>query len=364
MNTVLTSDIKEVINALHYRPAVSILIPFAAKISLEKELRQTFKIVADKVEVELKKDYPDDICEQLMKKLRSLIEGIAIDHQKKSIAIFVSLVFQKVLFLDVVVQERIIIDESFEIRDLIYDKKQADRYLVLMLSGKQSRMYKGDNAEFTRIAAQIPENINAYVNEWPEKVANFTDAGDRKEIVTDKFLHHIGTELEHVIKEYQLPVFVLGVTKILGHFKKLTKHEAAISAYIEGNYEELSFPKLYEVLKPHLDIWRHEKQEKIIDLLDEADGKHRLVAGVKAVWEAVSNNMGHRLFVESDYIFSAQHGSNESAIEELTKPYNEFSYIRDAVDDMIEKVLANGGDVEFAEHDVLKEYEHIALLTY
>ena len=364
MNTIITSDIKEIIGALHYRPAVSILVPFGVKISLEKELMHSLKIAADKVELELEKDYPDDICKQMMKKLSALIEGIAIDHRKKSVAIFVSLVFEKILFLDIVVQERIIIDESFEIRDLIYDKKQADRYLVLMLSGKQSRMYEGDNAEFKRIESHIPENINAYVNEWPEKVANFTDAGDRKEIVTDKFLEHIDKELEQVIKTYQLPVFVLGVTKILGHFKKLTKHEGAIAAYIEGNYEELSFPQLYEVLKPHLAIWRHEKQEKIINLLDEADGKHRLVAGIKAVWEAVTNNLGHRLFVESDYVFSAQHGSNQFAIEELSKPYNEFSYIRDAVDDMIEKVLVNGGDVEFAEHDALKEYEHIALLTY
>jgi hypothetical protein len=43
---------------------------------------------------------------------------------------------------------------------------------------------------------------------------------------------------------------------------------------------------------------------------------------------------------------------------------NKFSCIRDAVDDVIEKVLENGGDVEFADKDLLKDYQQIALIKY
>ena len=39
-------------------------------------------------------------------------------------------------------------------------------------------------------------------------------------------------------------------------------------------------------------------------------------------------------------------------------------YIKDAVDDIMEKVLQNGGDVEFVENGVLKDYERIALIQY
>ena len=47
-----------------------------------------------------------------------------------------------------------------------------------------------------------------------------------------------------------------------------------------------------------------------------------------------------------------------------TEPYNKFSYIKDAVDDVIEKVLETGGDVEFVDAAVLNDYQHIALLQY
>jgi hypothetical protein len=34
------------------------------------------------------------------------------------------------------------------------------------------------------------------------------------------------------------------------------------------------------------------------------------------------------------------------------------------VDDVIEKVLENGGDVEFVDEGVLKDYHHIALILF
>ena len=46
------------------------------------------------------------------------------------------------------------------------------------------------------------------------------------------------------------------------------------------------------------------------------------------------------------------------------EPYNKFSYIKDAVDDVIEKILEAGGDVEFVEPGILESYNHIALIQY
>jgi hypothetical protein len=63
-------------------------------------------------------------------------------------------------------------------------------------------------------------------------------------------------------------------------------------------------------------------------------------------------------------MYAAQHGSSVDSISKATEPYNKFSYIKDAVDDVIEKVLENGGDVEFTDKDVLKDYQRIALVQY
>ena len=63
-------------------------------------------------------NYPADVEIMMMKKLRTIIKNLNFNTHKKSIAIFLSPVFEKVLYLDISVEEKIIIDESFEIRDL------------------------------------------------------------------------------------------------------------------------------------------------------------------------------------------------------------------------------------------------------
>ncbi|MEJ5963001.1 hypothetical protein [Pedobacter immunditicola] len=347
MNRFLTPEIKEIIETVHCRPSISLIMPFVAKINLETELSQSFKIAVDKVERELKNNYAEEISQLLIRKLNATIDKVDKKIPKKGVAIYVSSVFEKMVYLDVIVQERIVIDESFAIRDLIYSKKQCPKYLLLLLSAKRFSIYIGNLNQLTKIGASIPESIYAYINEWPEKVANFTDSNDRKQIVMQKFLQHIDTDLGRVIQEYQLPVFLMGTEKLLGHFKKISKHIDAIAGYINGNYDKMSFADLEEILKSNLEAWQGEKDKIAVNILDTAEGRNKLVKGIEPVLAAVTNNMGKKVFVESSFVDD-----------------NGVSYKRDAVDKIIEKVMVNGGDVDFVDAERLKNYEHIALVTY
>ena len=46
------------------------------------------------------------------------------------------------------------------------------------------------------------------------------------------------------------------------------------------------------------------------------------------------------------------------------EPNDSSSCIKDVVDDLIERVLQDGGDVQFAEDGELAEYGHIVLIQY
>ena len=364
MNPIITQEIQEVMKAVHYRPAVSILMPFEPQLNFKNGLTHSLKISADKVEKELLENYPSELALLVVQKLRNLISNLVVDVHKKSIAIYVSPVFEKVLYLEIPVEEKIIIDESFEIRDLVYSKKQLHKYLLLLLSGKESRMYIGYSDSFVRIVPDIPETVAAYENDPPERIANFSDMSEHKEIVLDKFLHHMDNAMGSVLKAYHLPVFVLGTERILGHFNKLTKHGGVIIEYIPGNYEEATLPRLREILKPHITEWKKSKQQNLLIQLEVAAGKKELAIGITDVWREAMNQKGRLLVVEKNYMSAAQHGGREEDIYEIPQPDNKFFYIKDAVDDVIEKVLENGGDVEFVDENLLREYQHIALVQY
>ncbi len=364
MNKDITPEILEVMEALHYRPAVSVIMPFEPKMLLKAALVHSLKTAADKVERELKDNYNSELSSLVMRKLRKILGELNFSTHKRSIAIYVSPVFEKILYLDIPVEEKIIVDESFEIRDLVYSKKQLHKYLVLQLSGKESRMYLGNSDNFVRIISNTPEAAAAYMNDAPERVANFSDPEERKEILLEKFLRHIDNTLDIILHAYQLPLFVLGTAKTLGHFKKLTKHEPAVVEYIHGSHEEATPEELKAILQPHIADWKMVRQKDLLNQLDEAAGNNKLAAGMREVWKEAVSRKGKLLLVEKNYMYAAQHGSSEEIIYKAIAPCSSFSCIKDAVDDVIEKVLENGGDVEFVEKDLLKKYHHIALVKY
>ena len=225
-------------------------------------------------------------------------------------------------------------------------------------------MYLGNTNHFIRIVTGIPESIAAYKNDSPERVANFSDSAEQKEILIDQFLHHIDKALDNILKRFHLPLFVLGAERILGHFKKLTKHSGAVSKYIHGNYEEATFPELNQLLAPHVADWKKEKQRELLKKLEVANGKMQLAMGIKDVWREAMNHKGRLLLVEKNYMVAARHGSQEAVIYNEESSGNTSLYIKDAVDDIIEKVLENGGDVEFVDEGLLKAYQQIALIQY
>jgi hypothetical protein len=109
------------------------------------------------------------------------------------------------------------------------------KYLVLLLSAKEVHLYIYDKVKFEKI-----------------KLSN-ADASAHKEILVDKFLHHIDIALGDVLNQYpNMPLFILGTKRITGHFNQLTKHAKAVTEYIDGNYNESTLHELKEKLAHHI----------------------------------------------------------------------------------------------------------------
>ena len=364
MNKLLAPEIREIVDVVHYRPAVSIILPFDTKMGLKNDLHHCLKIAVDEVIRELKQNYSTEMANLILFKLTNIIKDLNYNTFKSSIAIYVSPIFEKVLYLDIAVEQKIIIDESFEIRDLVYSKKHLHKYLVLLIRGNESHIYLGDSTSLVRIVSNAPEIANSNSKDFTEKVSNFSDSSSLKEIRMEKYLRKIDNSLSIILQAYQLPLFIMGAGRLLGHFKSISKHLGMIVDFIPLNYEEISYERLKEVLLPSILDWKKVKQKDILNRLDQAASKNKLAIGMTNVWREAVRRKGRLLVVEKNFKYSAQLGYGKDSLEELPESYNKFSYIRDAVDDVMEKVLENGGDVEFVDAEVLKDYQHIALIDF
>jgi hypothetical protein len=341
-----------------YFPCVAIMLPIENGRVDDSHLKKLTKWI----ESELLDKYKKDRAKPIIEKLQHALSTINYGTSKKSVAIFVSPINETAIHLDVPLDEVVLIDESFEIRDLVYSLRPADRYLALVQSATSFRIFLGDEYNLLKLKVNIPDNIAAYKNDIAEKIENFTDTTDRKEIMMDKFILHIDKELDRFLNQYNLPVFVLGSERMNGHFKKFTHHEKAVMAYMHGNYDDAKPHQLIDHIKPYFAEIKNAENKELVKKIELAINAGKLSIGIDEVWRNAMEKKGRMLLVERDFTYPHVADENGHIIGDVSGVHP--SLVKDAVDVIIEKVLESGGEVKFADADMMKDLGHIALFQY
>lgn len=333
-------------------PSVSIIMPFEPKMTAKRTLSAALNNALVKVEQELLENFQMEMAMLVVDKLKIIIKALDYSTHKKSIAIYVSPVFEKILYLEMEVKERIIVDNSFAIRDLIKSKKEIREYLLLVLNEKESKIYFDDTETVLQVFANRSEFIPA-----GDKQQNNIDTS-----FVEKYLRHIDVVLGVILQSFKVPLFVMGGEKIAGQFKNITTHAFSIVQYINHDCENISLRELKILMYPLINDWPKIKKENLRHQLTYAFNAEKVVVGIEDVFRQAVHRQGRLLLVEKNYKYPSGYGSDMELIDNAIHPYSQFSYIKDAVDDIIEKVLEENGDVEFVDKDVLKDYGHIALI--
>jgi hypothetical protein len=341
-------------------PSVSIFMPFEPKMVIKNKLMFSLSNATDKVISELRDKYPGEMSVVVLQKLKAIIKNLNFSTHKKSLAIFVSPVFEKVYYLNIEVEQKIIVNKSLQIRDVLYSKKQSHPFHILLLNGNESRIYLSDTHSSLRI---IPDNLVS-------QNAGYSQSSKQPEISSDvltgnesvKFLQKVDYSLGHLLKCDRLPVFVMGAETIVEKFKKITKHDEAIVEYVPGYYEESSLEHLTGILSRHILDWQKIQQKNLLAKLKDASNKNQLSFGIENVRRDVINRRGQLLLMEKRYLYDSDLWEATFTYNSIVETYNKFSCIKNPVDEMIEKVLENGGDVEFVNNGLLSDYCQIALV--
>jgi hypothetical protein len=360
MNIFTSTPEREVIATVQYLPAVSIVIPFTPVITLKENLEYYLKNVMSKVEAMLVAHYTAEKAIPVIIKLKNLLSNLNYNTTQKSVAVFVSPVVEKVYYFEVEMDEKIVIDPSFKTSDLVYCKKEKKEYLILLLSDRFSTMYVSSNTQLKLIKSNTL--INGDKNNAPSKTGLLSDLDNYEESVTNNFLLQMDNGLSMILRSYPLPVFVMGKKDLLADFKKITKNDQSIIQFITGNYDEFSGLELQCETETVVLCWEHLKQKHLLKQVEIAKTQNKLKAGVQQILEAPLYDKGKLLVVEKAL---TDHTG-------LLKPYqpvfkvdyinNEVFFIKDEVDDIIKRVFESGGDVEFVDNELLKNYGHIALI--
>ena len=345
-------------------PAISLILPVHPQFPDVKLDSEHMISVLKNIEKKLNGRYGLERTQLMIQKVKNVISTIESKHLLKTLLIYVSPETEKVISLPYAVEEKIIIDSSFEVRDLIYAAQKNINYLLVIISQKGVKTFNGDLFELKSIEfADMPENVKDVSNEHSFPSLDYLDnkAFDEKNL--HNYLRFIDDVLEKSLKQNGTPVVIMGNVKILGYFRLYTQNTKRIIGYVEGNYEHVSLPEIKSKAEPIIQKRLLDDEKKAISELEEAVNANKYNAGITEVWRSAAEGKGRLLLVEKNYSVRARRGMDEYSIFPDDSESNLHNVLSDAVDDVIELILKKNGEVIFVENGKLKSFERIALIN-
>jgi hypothetical protein len=298
----------------------------------------------------------------LIARLEELAASLRHHHNLDGLALFVNRDIARAVRLPFTLKERIIVDETFFTRDLVFAMNRSPRYWVLVLSEKPTRLLEGTRAELVEIQEHgFPMKHTGPGGDRPLPA----DFGINKSAYRDEkhrqFFRGVDAALKSVLADDPLPLAVAGVERYLAFFREISDHRDAILTTLTGSHDKTSPHELGGLVWPLVESSLAERRERVFEELERAVGKRKVASTVGEVWRLAHEGRGRLLLVEENFHYPARlddGGRVLAPAEDVAAP----DVIDDAVDEIIEEVLRKQGQVVFVDPGKLTEHQRIALI--
>lgn len=342
-------------DVLTMQPAVSVVVPFEPHLRSKSEITTLLNNSVDRAIRQIEERYADQSGRVVISRLKNIMSQLNFSSFKKSVAIFASPVFEKIIYLPFEVEPYIQVASGFNIQEAIKAKKENKSFLLVNLSRLSSTIYLGEGASLSRVNMNMRDQPDNPVT-FP-KGKSFTDRNELREILLRSFMRRTDQALHLLLKAYPLPVFVTGSAKVMGEFRKISANSNRVVAYIDGYFAKADQQSLKQMLHPHLLRWQEVKRQDLLQRINTAANANHLASGIREVWKNARAKNASLLVLEEGYSPAAI----LHAIKTETTCTN-CSVVNTTIDEIIEKVLEAGGDVEIVEPGTLAGYEPIVLI--
>jgi hypothetical protein len=335
-------------------PSVSLLVPVDAEGHWQRRLAQRKREACDRLVLEFGTDLPAGLQERL----DEAVETATVPAGARSLAVYVNSRTSVAIPLSVRVRERVVIDDTFATRDLVRDELRKARYWVLALGLDEPRLYSGRGQRLV----EVPLDMAGDDLDDARRVGRGRFGRDRSDITRarrDRRLRSIDAAVSDAINHDLDPVIVIGIDPTVSRFMAVTRNSLRLEGPVRRaparNVSSLAqqvWPSVDAVLASH----RHEA----LHALDRSLGAGSAVTGPRTVWTAARRSAGALLLVEEGFEYAAvvqPDGSIERTVDAAAP-----GVLDDAIDDIIEVVLAAGGRVELFPDGALTSHGRIALL--
>ena len=340
-------------------PSVSVLAPTHRTAPANERDRFVVKNLVAKGLQRLHDEFKKREVASLVKNLNKLVDQLDWAHLLEGLALFASRDVATAIPLPFRVKARVAIDATFATRDLVFTLNRSPRYRVLVLTEQPTRLFDAT----TNILTEHTAKPFPMSHKGPGGASRLPGGqGINRSAVRDEshrqFFREVDEALASLQKEDHLPVVVVGVDRYLAFYQEITKDPDAIVGLVAGSHDKPSPSALGKVVWPVFRAGSTLKRTRALVRLNEAVSVNRHASGIDQVWRAAFDKRCQTLLVETDFA----HPADLAPQGDRLLPYSGrgAAALDDAVDEVIEKVLVDGGEVFFYEPGVLDLHQQIA----
>lgn len=292
----------------------------------------------------------------VMSRIQDMVSKIDWAHTQDGICLFASNEFAMAQSVPYPVRSRVVIDETFATRDLLFTLNRSPHYRVLVLSEKPTRLFEAFRDELVEVENTLfpvsHEGLGAAEVLPRDPGVNFSAYRNEKH---RQFFREIDRRLSEVEGGQSLPLVVLGMDRYVAFFRETSQHMRNIVGTREGAYDWQTSSEISKVAWPLMQSYLESKSLEALATLDAAVSRNRYASAIDKVWRFAKEGRVDSLIVEENFHFSGGEDDQGFLVSEGGR-----RWMDDAVDELVEAVIQRGGRVVFVPDQTLAHHQHIA----
>jgi|GEM_PF-3352354 len=316
-------------------PSVALLMPFNPKMVSKSTINATLSRVTKEAITQLKFRYPGDMSELVAAKLEAIISNLNFNTHRKSLAVFVSPVFEKTYYLKLRLKEKIIVNQSLRIGDIIDHQIPSPKFHILVLTETRVRLLSPDQGDFIK-------------NEYTRLRDNWL-----KQIV---FLDNTISQLPFI------PVILMGNEKLIADYQAISIHKVRIILTISGNFGIDSPECLQRIVEREFCARSHSDNSLSLQISNSISNG-TLLTDFENIYEALVRQEGKLLLVSKLFSSGIMPRYDHLNNHNISGVYNRFSNVKNIVDEIIEVAITSGNEVAWVDQKLLGKNSILALIS-
>lgn len=284
-------------------------------------------------------DVANEVREHIMATLHDSIHSASQEPATEALALCVSPDYVASVRLGRTVSERLIIDDTFATRDVVADLQRTASFRVVSVSDRKCRVLVGDRS---RLVEERNET-------WPI----IRDEALPRSVWSARVAEAMRAEHDRLV----LPTVVAGVDRSVRETLRGANF-ASIGA-IPGNHDRTPWSDLHNMAWPLVTDWLRSDAARSKGRLTDAQSKKLFAGGLEEVWVLANEGRVELLVAEDSFAVAAR--IDGLHLERMSDPALP-GVTDDAVDDLIELVLARGGSVVIVPDGELADEQRIAAI--